>query len=372
MRVTVIDPPAYTPPYDHSLCAALAARGLDVELATARFRYGPAPAAQGYRRDECFYRFGSGSQIAKAAQHPLNMARLARRLRRSSPGVTHFQWLPLPQLDRHLVRRFPRPLVLTAHDLLPREAGPRQRRAARELFDRMDALIVHSQSGRERMVGDLGVPEQMVHVIPHGSFDYLTSLGNGRPLDPATGDLEGRKMVLFFGLIRPYKGVDLLIEAFAAAPDAAVLVVAGMPRMSIEPLRKRAGELGLGDRVRFVARFIPDQEIPAYFERADLVVLPYRETEQSGVLFTSLAFGVPTIATDVGGFSEVGTEQQAIRLVPPGDSDALGRAIGELLSDPAQREQLAAAARDAAAGPYSWARAAELTEQLYRSLGAAA
>ena len=235
----------------------------------------------------------------------------------------------------------------------------------------MDALVVHSHSGRAQLIEQLGVAPGSVHVIPHGSFDYLTAVGNGRPLDPAVGDLENRKMVLFFGLIRPYKGVDLLIDAFASAPGDAVLIVAGMPRMPIEPLRRQALERGLGERVRFVPRFISDDEIGAYFERADLVVLPYRETEQSGVLFTSLAFGKPTIATDVGGFSELGSEAGAVRLVPPGDSDALAGAIDQLLNDPAKREQLAAAARAAASGAFSWSRAAELTEQLYRSLGAA-
>ena len=85
MRVTVVDPPAYTPPYDHALCAALAERGLDVELATSHFRYGRSPAPQGYRRTECFYRVRPGSAAAKALQHPLDMLRLARRLRRADP-----------------------------------------------------------------------------------------------------------------------------------------------------------------------------------------------------------------------------------------------------------------------------------------------
>src|SRR4051812_7150517 len=116
MRVTVVDPPAYTPPYDHALCAALAARGLEVELATSPFRYADVPMPAGYRRSECFYRRASGSAVVKALQHPFDMLRLARRLRRSR-GVVHFQWLPLPALDRWLVRRFARPRVVTAHDV---------------------------------------------------------------------------------------------------------------------------------------------------------------------------------------------------------------------------------------------------------------
>lgn len=187
-------------------------------------------------------------------------------------------------------------------------------------------------------------------------------------MDPGVGDLDGRKVVLCFGLVRPYKGVDLLIEAFAAAPPEAVLLVVGRAMMPVEPLRRRAEELGLGERVRFVTRFITEPEIPAYFRRADLVALPYREIEQSGVLFTALAFGCPLLLSAVGGFSEVGERHGAARLVPPGDAAALGAALSELLGDDDMRTRLAEASRRAASGPYSWSRAAERTRSLYESL----
>jgi glycosyltransferase involved in cell wall biosynthesis len=367
MEVTVVDPPAFTPPYDHSLCAALARRGNDVELVTSRFRYGSVPKADGYRRSEPFYRVGADSTIAKGLQHPLDMLRLARRLRRRRPAVVHFQWLPLPEIDRSLLRAFPRPLVFTAHDLLPREAPARRRRAAGRLFDAVDAVVVHSESGRGRLVADLGVPDSKVIVVPHGSFDYLARLDGSGRMDPAVGDLSGRKVVLCFGLVRPYKGIDLLIDAFAGTPPEAVLLVVGRPLMSLEPLRRRARELGISERVRFVPRFLPDSEIPPYFRRADVVVLPYREAEQSGVLFTALAFARPIVVTAVGGFVEV-AERGAAALVPPGDGAALASTITDLLEDEAARSRLAEGARRAAAGPYSWDRAAELTESLYRSL----
>jgi len=186
-------------------------------------------------------------------------------------------------------------------------------------------------------------------------------------MDPAVGDLDGRKVVLCFGLVRPYKGIDLLIEAFAAAPPEAVLLVVGRPLMPLEPLRRRARELGISERVRFVPRFVPDAEIPPYFRRADVVVLPYREAEQSGVLFTALAFARPTVVTAIGGFVEV-AERGAVALVPPGDVSALAGTIVDLLHDEAARARLVEGARRATAGPYSWDRAAELTESLYRSL----
>jgi glycosyltransferase involved in cell wall biosynthesis len=226
---------------------------------------------------------------------------------------------------------------------------------------------VHSRHGRDRLIGDLGVAAENVRMIPHGAFDYLTRLETQRTIDPAAGDLHGRKVVLSFGLIRPHKGVDVLVDAFAATPEDAVLLIVGRPMMPVEPLRRRARELGVEDRVRLVPRFVAEDEVPAYFRRADLVVLPYRDVEQSGVLFTALAFSCPLLITAVGGFPEL-AEHGAARIVPPGDTASLQAAMRDLLDDEDARSALSQAARRAAAGPYSWERAAELTENLYREL----
>ena len=107
--------------------------------------------------------------------------------------------------------------------------------------------------------------------------------------------------------------------------------------------------------VRFVERFVADAELPAFFDRADLVVLPYREIDQSGVLFTALAFGKPLVLTAVGGFPEVAREGAA-ELVPPGDPAALAGALSRLLGDPAARGRLAAAARAARDRPLQLGR----------------
>jgi glycosyltransferase involved in cell wall biosynthesis len=135
--------------------------------------------------------------------------------------------------------------------------------------------------------------------------------------------------------------------------------------MDIEP--PRAAAQAVSGRVRFVTRFVEDAEIPAIFRRADLVVLPYRDAEHSGVLYTGLAFGKPMVLSAVGGFPEVAATGAA-RLVPPADKDALATALAELTADPAARERLAAAAREAAAGPYSWDAVARQTLALYEEL----
>ena len=365
MRVTVADPPAYTPPYDHALCEALAERGLDVTLATSHFRYEAVPAPGRYRREECFYRVAPGSAAAKALQHPVDMLRLARRARAGRTDVVHFQWLPIPNLDRVLVRSFPRPLVLTAHDVTPREVRTGARSGAAAVLRTVDAVVVHSQAGARRLIEDAGVAESRVHVIPHGAFAHLAALPEG-PQPPALAGLEGKRVVLFFGLVRPYKGVDLLVEAFAAVPEDVVLLVVGMPRMSLAPLEQRARELGLADRVRFVSRFVPDSEVPAYFRRADVAVLPYREIEQSGVVYTALAFGTPLLLSAVGGFPEI-AEAGAARLATPGSVDSLRTELVALLGDSAARSALSHAAL-ALAEQHSWQSTAALTEGLYRQV----
>jgi glycosyltransferase involved in cell wall biosynthesis len=366
MRVTVADPPAYTPPYDHALCEALGGRGLDVTLATSRFRFGSVPGPHGYRREESFYRLAPSSPIAKGLQHAPDMLRLSRRVRGRADDVVHFQWLPIPALDRLLVRRFARPVVLTAHDVTPREVRAGTRGGTAALLRSVDAVVVHSQAGRRRLVADMRVPEERVHVIPHGAFEHLTRGPEGPQPDELAG-LDGRRVVLFFGLVRPYKGVDLLVEAFAATPDDAVLLVVGMPRMPTEPLERRARELGIADRVRLVPRFVPDADVRAYFRRADLVALPYRDIEQSGVLYTALAFGTPLLLSAVGGFAEIAA-RGAARLVQPGSVESLSAALVELLDDEPARRALGAAGLALARDEHSWTRVAELHESLYRRL----
>ncbi len=373
MRVHVVDPSAYTPPYDHALCRALGLAGAEVELFTSRFAYGPVAPAEGYRRRELFYRsarfapdrskIGQRAQrIAKLAEHVPDM--LAYRRAARTADVVHFQWLPVQHIDGHLLpkRRSAaggrRPLVLTAHDVLPREPRPGQLSAQRRLYERFDAVVAHSEHGRARLTGELGIVPDRVHVIPHGVFAHLADV----PPQPAPFQTD-RPVVLCFGLMRPYKGIDVLIEAWRGIDDAE-LWIAGMPRMDISDLRASAPP-----NVRFVPRFITDSELPAYFQRADLVVLPYREIDQSGVLFTALAFGKPLLLSDVGGFPDLATTGAA-RTVPAGDSAALHEGMRELLGDSAALATLASRARDVAEGKYAWDTIARQTLDLYRSLGA--
>jgi glycosyltransferase involved in cell wall biosynthesis len=366
MRVQLVDPSAFTPPYDRALAAALARAGAEVELLTSRFLYGPVPEPQGYRVRECFYRRSAARGLDaparrafKLAEHLPDMLRL-RRI--ADADVVHYQWLTVPQVDAHLLPTR-RPRVMTAHYVLPPRASRRRIAAARRAFGRMDAVVAHSEYGAARLRDEIGLDPARVRVIPHGAFDYLTALPEEKPL-PA--ELEGAAgpVILFFGLLRPYKGLDTLLAAFREMNGAELWIV-GNPRMDVAPLRSLAAEAP--GRVRFLTRFVEDAEIPAIFRRADLVVLPYRDAEQSGVLYTALAFGKPLVLSSVGGFPEL-AETGAGRLVPAEDPAALAGALTELTSDSAAREEMAAAALHVASGPFSWDAVARQTLALYEEL----
>jgi glycosyltransferase involved in cell wall biosynthesis len=354
MRVQLIDPSADVLPYDHALAAALARRGTEVELVTSRFVHGTAPAPDGYEVSESFYRLATrlGRRRAplrralKAVEHVPGAVRVRRRA--ATADLQHWQWLWLEALSTRLLPRA-RPQVLTMHNVI------RRGRSGRRLAERMDATIVHTRRGAELLGGG-----PRVHVIPHGAFEHLTRQEDERALPPELAAVEG-PVVLCFGVVRPYKGVDVLIDAFRSVEGAELWVVGRPLGVSLE-------QLGAPPGVRFVPRYVSDAELPAFFRRADLLVLPHRTVDVSGVLFAGLAFGKPMVLSDVGGFSELVEEHGAGRLVPPGDAPALAAAIGELLADPPERERLAQRARAAAEGPFSWDSIAERTLAVYRGV----
>ena len=346
MRVVIADPPAFTPPYDHELAAALARAGADVELLTSRFRFGAVPAAVGYRRDESLYPLSSRlfrrSPVrlpVKAVEHLL----VQRALARVRDGVLHVQWLAWPALDRRL--RFRAPAVFTAHDLLPRRTAAR-RDLWRALLAKFARVVVHSERGREQLA-ELGAATT---VIPHPVF----------PSDPPR--LDDGATVLCLGLIRPYKGLADAIEAVKRV-DGSRLLVAGEPVEPVDGYRAAAGasaEWRLG--------YLPDAELDRALGEATVAVFPYRaELDQSGALLRALGAGVPAVVYDVGGLPDPVRRFGAGRVVPAGDVGALAEAVGELLGDRDALERArrgAVAARDA----LTWDAAAAAHLALYREL----
>jgi glycosyltransferase involved in cell wall biosynthesis len=363
MRVDMVDPSAYAPHYDHGLCAALGRAGADVRLVTSDFRYGPAPEPDGYEACRAFYRLGTRSRrqrlrrASKLAQHPFDMARY-RRLARTA-DVVHFQWFAVEALDVAL-RPSGRPLVMTAHLVMPLHASRWQVRARRRLYDAVDAIVVHTSQAQARLTDELGVDPAKVSLIRHGAISHLDAVDAPVPLPAELAAVEG-PVVLCFGILRPDHAVDVLIEAWKGVRGAELWVV-GPPQMPLAELVREAPA-----NVRFVSRFITDPEMPAFFDRADVLAMPYREMESSGVLATALGFGKPIVGTPVGAFVDL-EAVGAADLVPREDPDALRAALERLIADAGARARLSAGARAAASGDWAWDTIAGQTLDLYRRL----
>jgi glycosyltransferase involved in cell wall biosynthesis len=270
------------------------------------------------------------------------------------------QWLFRPEIDIRWLRAVAaeRPTVFTAHDLSGMLG--RRRETWLRVLDTVDRIVVHSRRGVSKLA-KAGIREEKIVRIPHPVFERA----------PSARDIEARDTLLFFGLIRDYKGIDLALRAVPLIaqdrPDVR-LVVAGDPLDPVEPLRKLATELGVEDRVDWRLGFLPDDEVEEVLADATVVVLPYRErVDASGVLALAVGHGLPIVATDVGSLGETVAEFGAGEVVPPEDVEALAAACVRLLGDEGRREDaIRGAAR--AGEALTWGATAAQHEALYEGL----
>jgi glycosyltransferase involved in cell wall biosynthesis len=345
VRVLLADPPAYTPYYDHELAEALAEAGADVELVTSRFRFADLPRPRGYRRSEWFYplstRLFRRSRLrlpVKAVEHPIGLAALAL----SRPDVVHLQWLSAPQVDLRLLR-LRAPSVFTAHDLLPRRTAEKVE-LWRRLLARFDAVVVHSDRGRERLA-ELGVDARVIP-LPVSPSEVVRA--------------DDGHTLLFFGVIRPYKGLPDALEVVRRI-EGARLLVAGDPAEPVDGYRR-------AERVEWRLGYLPEAEVERALAEATIAVFPYRpELDQSAALAKALGAGVPAVCYDVGGIAEPVRRFGAGRVVAAGDVGALTEAARELLED----EPALAAAREGARRAretLTWAASARAHLDLYEKL----
>lgn len=389
MKVVIVDPGNYTPYYDYSLCKALAEIGCEVELATSPFLYDVIPDKGDFDLSYLFYRVLNlttanrltllknawARRLFKALEYPFDLRFFGRHIGEAKPDILHYQWVLAPTLDQLMFKRFQAmgiPLVYTAHNVLPHEERRWHRRQYASLYKTVNQIIVHSESNREELLQTFTLDAAKVHVIPQGNFSDFSD----KPLikeeaKEMLGIDPKQQVILFFGLIKRYKGLEYLLKASLIVKrylPGAKLLIAGKPREDFSPYEDLIANLCIGEDVITHLRFILYKEVVTYFCAADVVVLPYLKTYQSAVVFTAYTFGRPVIATATGGLPEAIEGGKSGYVVPPADEQMLAKAICEILSDETRMAQMGDYARHLAETKYSWPDIAKATFEVYRSL----
>ena len=311
-------------------------------------------------------------RLIRALEYPLDLLRFLALTKRSDL-VLHFQWASVPTLDvwawRYL-KRAGHPLIYTAHNVLPHGAQ-QPSRAFQDLYAIPHRVIVHTPLMAQELRARFPSTSSRIRVIPCGTlFDDVPEM----PRDAARSALGLRpdsRIALFWGLIEPYKGLECMIRAFSQVArrvrDARLLIV-GKPNVPVAPYRALIEHLDLSGRVDTRFEFVPTEQAPKYFGAADVVVLPYLEASQSGVLLTAYRFGRAVIVTKTGGLPDTVEPNRNGLIVPPGDEDALADAMTETLSDPKKIAEMGERSRQLGAERFNWRDIARDTIAVYREI----
>jgi glycosyltransferase involved in cell wall biosynthesis len=374
---------ATVPYYTAYLSKALLAEGVDVQVGSITYYLDPQCfSSRGIKLDpgvmDVVGRFNLPQlprRLFKLAEALVNLFALTLRFLMRPPNVIHVQYLPMLKwrvpVDLwflELCRRRGAKIVLTVHDLLPHDTAEAYKQTFHDLYQMVDGMICHSDHIKKRLHDEFDVDGKSVAVIPHGPFFYDLPATKDAEIVRQFGVESGQVVVLWQGIIFPYKGVDLLLEAWKkveSSSDTACLVVAGTgaPEL-LEQIREQVGRLGLKD-VKLHFRFISTEELVAMYRVADVVVYPYRAITTSGALATGLALGKTILASDLPVFRELLTNTENALLVNPENADALASALLRLIDDTALRARLAAKVRAMNFGDESWLSIAKKTVDAY-------
>jgi beta-1,4-mannosyltransferase len=323
-----------------------------------------------------------GALVTRCDEH---LSALPSILRAGGRRVLHMHWLhplsrgrtlviPLFKGSRFLLRlKIARAkgvrIVWTAHNLGDHESVRPMLDAfnCNQVAGMAHAIIAHSHVAREMVIEHFNTDPAKVHVIPHANYVGLYPMTVDRQHARATLGIEpDQTVLLFLGGIRPYKGINTLLDAIASidAPNLRLRVVGSVfEDMDLSDLAARAKR---DPRVELVPGFVPDEQLQIHLKAADAVVLPYEEVLTSGAALLAMSFGKACIASRIGSLVDI-FPAEGVFHYPAGSSEGLAAAIRLCLRERASLEHRGQANFERAA-PWTWRSAAQQTQSLYEGL----
>jgi glycosyltransferase involved in cell wall biosynthesis len=304
---------------------------------------------RGDRDPCCLDHHEEGVEYLIDSLDPFSWRRAADRVIAHHPRIVIIPWWTIYWVFcfRYLARRFRKAgitVLFLCHNVVDHESARWKAIMARQVLQQAHAFLV--QSRKDEQILRYILPQAKIHRHPHPLYDQFPEAARELPR-------RANQELLFFGLVRPYKGLDLLIEALGMLPPTAdfFLTIAGEFWQGKRAVLKRIEELSLRNKIEILDEYIPDQEVAGLFQRADMVVLPYRSATGSGVIPLAYHYDKPVIVTRVGGLPDAVTDRETGLIVEPENPRALAAAISGI-----SREKLASMAVNIAAHKhrFSW------------------
>lgn len=317
---------------------------------------------------------GKDGKLKKLRRFIRYLAILVRELWRHRNGSVHVQLFRLEGVDIWiylLMRPLLRKLVFSAHNIFPHELRWWHKPLYRLWYRVVDDIHVLGRYSARRL-RDMGIPDSKIHFIPHGDYALFRErhpVNDAATIRSELGLTGEDVMVLFYGLIRDYKGLDRLVDAFIRLPpeSKAFLVVAGGGDESqIDAASAALRAAGRLHRASLRFGFVPDAGLADLVSASDLVVFPYRHIYQSGALMLAMTYAKPVIASDIEGFRDYLEGHANGVLADTADTRRFGELLGELTGDPTRRAAMSAAAKVRCATEFAWVTIARQFADIYR------
>ncbi|NQU41747.1 glycosyltransferase [bacterium] len=303
-----------------------------------------------------------GTRYTIDSMNPLTWLRTARSIVREKPDLVIIPWwvafwAPVfGTICRHLRKHSNAELVFLCHNVVEHESSRLKQMLTRAVLLYGDRFVILSGQDRRNLLRMLPDAKAQVCFLP--TFAGLHEERVEKNAAKAGLGLQG-PVLLFFGFVRPYKGLDVLLDAMPRIRErtAATLLVVGEFWKDREKYFEQIDRLGLKGCVRIHDSYVPNEEVPLYFGAADAVVLPYRSATASAICQLAFGFGRPVVATRVGCLAEVVQDGISGRLVDPEDPKAFADAVGDIL-DPENLGRYTAGVRETARR-FSWENLAD-------------
>jgi glycosyltransferase involved in cell wall biosynthesis len=314
----------------------------------------------------------------KLIEYLTNLAALVPRFLVSRPDVIHVQFLPTVKFGLpvelwflQIARRLGIKVVYTVHNVLPQDTGERHRAKYQRIYQLADRLICHDAGARDRLIHEFRVSASRISVIAHGPLLESGPTASIESFLKKMGIPANRRLVLWQGILRPYKGVSFLLNAWKQVQSkgvrATLMIVGNGEEEMTGAIRSEVARLGIESSVVLDFRFVSIAELSEYYSAADVLAYPYREITTSGALMTGIGYGKAIVATRQPAFRQVLREGESALMVEYGDVEDLAHKLTQLIEDPQLRVRLGEQARKSYVNGPQWPDIAKQTLDCYRA-----